>query len=90
MKTGRQKTIRDEFRERATGRVMLASDWTSGSGRYTAMRPLPEGVKHIRDIGLFKLYDLPKVVIRDLFRLRKKYPRCRSFLVISDLRKFNK
>jgi hypothetical protein len=71
-----QAQLREEFLSRSENGVLQSSAWTTGSGKWTKMRALPEGVSKV---SYPRLSDDPRVVA-----YLQKWPRTRRALVIDE------
>ncbi len=69
------------------GGAIAASDWTSGSGRNTSKRPVPELCKEILVSEINNLAGQSK---KAAIKLIKNRPKIQKIIVVDNWRKLNK
>ncbi len=65
------------------GGAILASEWTTGSGRYVSKRPIPNGCKEVSVSDASALRGATGKRVRHLLKM---HPRARKLIVVSNRR----
>ena len=75
------------------GGAVIASHWTSGSGRYITKRVIPPLCVELQ-LDKYddrqRVNELKGIVKKSVKKLLKDYPRARKIIICSDIRKANK
>jgi len=67
----------------SAGGCVMSSEWVNGCGRYRTKRAVPV---FSEDMFLEQACELPGAAGQAARKLRKAHPRCKSVIIVTDIR----